>query len=36
MAQKAMEVARNAIDGKDFEVVNYIDFDVVTKIILGF
>lgn len=31
MAQKAMEVARNAIDGKDFEVVNYIDFDVVTK-----
>lgn len=31
MAKKAMEVAREAVDGKSFEAVNFIPFDVVTK-----
>lgn len=31
MAKKAMEVARAAVDGQNFEAVNFIPFDVVTK-----
>lgn len=31
MAKKSLEVAQNALDGKDFEAINFVPLDVVTK-----